>query len=169
MEGEKGGGGLILTNNSLSSMPIYTMSMFLLHEATHVQMDMVRSKFFWRGGDIEKFKYHMVKWENVCLPKDFGGLGIINTRLLNEALILKWAWRLQNLEDNDICGHLLKTKYFPNKPFAVSKPANGSQFWVGVQNVRWKLKWGANSFLGGCVVGAGSPETRISEAPQPLQ
>jgi hypothetical protein len=46
-------------------------------------------------GDPEKFKYHMMKWENVCLPKDFGGLGITNTRLLN-ALILKWAWRLQN-------------------------------------------------------------------------
>jgi hypothetical protein len=60
-------------------------------------MDTVRSRFFWRG-DLKKFKYHMVKWENVCLPKDFGGLGIINTRILNEALILKWAWRLHKLE-----------------------------------------------------------------------
>jgi hypothetical protein len=39
---------------------------------------------------VEKFKYHMVKWEKVCLSKDFGGLGIINTRRLNEALLLKW-------------------------------------------------------------------------------
>jgi hypothetical protein len=57
------------------------MSMFLLHEGIHAQMDTVRARFFWRGCDTKKFKYHMVKWENVCLPKDFGGLGIINTRM----------------------------------------------------------------------------------------
>jgi hypothetical protein len=73
----------------------------------------------------------MVKWENVCLPKDFGGLGIINTRMLNEALILKWDWRLQNLEDDDMCGHLLKDKYFLNKPFIRSNSNRGSKFWTG--------------------------------------
>jgi hypothetical protein len=57
------------------------MSMFLLHEGIHAQMDTVRARFFWRGCDTKKFKYHMVKWENVCLLKDFGGLGIINTRM----------------------------------------------------------------------------------------
>lgn len=64
-------GVLILTNTSLSSLPIYWMSMFLLHEETHHQMDTIRSKFFW-GSDGEKFKYHMIKWEN-NLHKDFGG------------------------------------------------------------------------------------------------
>jgi hypothetical protein len=114
-------------------------------------MDTVRARFFWRGGDTEKFKYHMVKWENVCLPKDFRGLGIINTILLNEALILKWAWRLQNLEDDDMCGQLLKAKYFANKPFIRSNSNDGSQFWTGVQAVRWKLKWGAiNHINNGC-------------------
>jgi hypothetical protein len=58
---------------SVSSIPIYNMSMFLLHKGIHAQMDTVRSRFFWRGGGLKIFKYHMVKWENVCLPKDFGG------------------------------------------------------------------------------------------------
>jgi hypothetical protein len=43
------GGRLILTNTSLSSIPIYTMSMFLLHEGVHAQMDTVRTRFFWKG------------------------------------------------------------------------------------------------------------------------
>jgi hypothetical protein len=85
----------------------------------------------------------MVKWENVCLPKEFGGLGIINTRILNEALILKWAWRLHKLEGDDLCCQLLKAKYFPNKPFVQSNATKGSQFWIGVQAIRWKLKFGA--------------------------
>jgi hypothetical protein len=32
----------------------------------------------------EKFKYHMTKWGILCLPEDYGGLGILNTRLMNE-------------------------------------------------------------------------------------
>jgi len=56
-------------------------------------MDSVRSKFLWRG-DEDTFKYHMVKWDNVCFPKDFGGMGVINTRRMNEALLSKWIWRI---------------------------------------------------------------------------
>jgi hypothetical protein len=76
------------------------MSMFQLHEGVHLQMDTLRSKFFW-GSDGEKFKYHMVRWEHKCLPREFGGAGIINTRVLNEALLLKWAWRMYNHKDGD--------------------------------------------------------------------
>lgn len=72
------GGRLTLTNSSLSSLPIYTMGIYLLQEGVHKQMDTIGSQFFWRG-DCNKFKYHMVKWDHVCLPKDFGGLGILNT------------------------------------------------------------------------------------------
>jgi hypothetical protein len=48
------GGGVILTNTSLSSMPIYMMGVYLLHESTHQQMDTIISKFF-GGSDGEKF------------------------------------------------------------------------------------------------------------------
>jgi hypothetical protein len=53
------GGRLILTNSSLSSMPTYMMSMYLLQEGVHQQMDTVRAKFLW-GSDSGKFKYHMI-------------------------------------------------------------------------------------------------------------
>jgi hypothetical protein len=141
------GGRLVLTNSSLSSMPTYMMSMYMLHEGVHSMMDTVMSRFFWRG-DPDKFKYHMMNWDNVCLPKEFGGLGITNTRFLNEALILKWAWRLQSMVGEDICGQLLKAKYFPNKSFIQSSAGRGSQFWKGVVKVRWKLKWCSTSQVG---------------------
>jgi hypothetical protein len=32
----------------------------------------------WKGANGD-FKYHMVKWSVVCRPKEFRGLGIINT------------------------------------------------------------------------------------------
>lgn len=79
---------MILTNSSLSSLPVYRMGTFKPHEGVHHKMDTVRPHFFWRGAS-DKFKYHMVGQEGLCLPKDFGGLGIVNTRFMNEALLLK--------------------------------------------------------------------------------
>jgi hypothetical protein len=68
------GGRLILTNSSLSSVPTYLIGMFQLFEGTHQEMDSMRANFFW-GDTNQKKKYHMMKWENLCIPKDFGGRG----------------------------------------------------------------------------------------------
>ena len=105
-------------------------------------MDSIRSKFFWRG-DIDKFKYHMVKWERVCVPKDFGGLEILNTRRLNEALLMKWVWRMYLGKEGDLVYEMLQTKYLRSKSFTKCKGKNGSQFWRGVNKVKMKFSGGA--------------------------
>jgi hypothetical protein len=69
------------------------MGFYLLPLRTHRRMDSVRARFLWRVAG-EEFKYHMVKWHVVCRPKDLGGLGIINTQVLNECLMTKWIWKL---------------------------------------------------------------------------
>jgi hypothetical protein len=43
------GGRLILSNNCLASLPVYTMGFYLLHKDIHKRMDTIRSRFFWRG------------------------------------------------------------------------------------------------------------------------
>jgi hypothetical protein len=43
------------------------------------------------------------------------GAGIINTRILNEALLLKWIWRLYNYEEGDMCCELPLRKYLLKK------------------------------------------------------
>ncbi|GJN27050.1 hypothetical protein PR202_gb15033 [Eleusine coracana subsp. coracana] len=49
------------------------MGFYNLHKTTYKKMDTIRSNFFWQGAE-KKFKYHMVKWEAVTTPKEFGGL-----------------------------------------------------------------------------------------------
>ena len=132
---------MILTNSTLSSIPTYTMGVYKLGEEVHQKMDSIRSQFFWSGtGD--KFRYHMVKWEQMCLPKDFGGLGIINTRIFNDTLLLKWVWGLLRDKEGDLCCQLLKAKYYKNKPFTKSKVGIGSKFWKGIQKIRHKINFG---------------------------
>ena len=68
------GARLILTNSSLSSLPMFTMGLFLLADGVHSKFDTPRSRFFWEGAGPKR-KYHMVKWQAVCRPKAQGGLG----------------------------------------------------------------------------------------------
>jgi len=120
------GGRLILTKTSLSSLPIYTMGIYLLQECVHQQMDSVRANFFWQGAN-DKLKYHMVKWRNLCLP--------------HEALIGKWGWRMLQADKGCQCSSLLQGRH----PFLHCGRETGSQFWKGVLKSRNILKWGCHT------------------------
>lgn len=52
----------------------------------------------------------MIKWGAVSRPKDFGGLGIINTGIMNECLLIKWIWKIYSDCDETWC-KLVKAKY----------------------------------------------------------
>jgi hypothetical protein len=115
----------ILTNSCLSSIPLYRMGFYLLKDSVHKTMDTIRAKFLWQGAE-EKFKY-MAKYEMVCRPKDQGGLGIINTKIMNESLLVKWIWRIYQQPD-ELWYRILKAKYLGNNNFFDSKATGGSQF-----------------------------------------
>jgi hypothetical protein len=52
-------GRLELTNSCLSSLPMFAMGIYILHDTAHSALDKPRARFFWEGvGD--KRKYHMV-------------------------------------------------------------------------------------------------------------
>lgn len=109
------GGKLILTNTCLSSLPMYVMGFYFLPKGLHSKMDTVRSRFFWRGAD-DVFKYHMAKWVSLCRPKIHGGLGIINTEIMNQCLLTKWIWKIE-AGSKEIWCKLLKAKYMKTGNF----------------------------------------------------
>jgi hypothetical protein len=120
------------------------MGIYLLHMGTHKAMDSPRARFFWEGAG-NHHKYHMVDWPTVCKPKVFGGLGILNTRLMNEALMLKWIWKIyQNAQG--FWADLIRAKYLRDKDlFDKDMPTHGSQFWNAIQKIKWHFKLGART------------------------
>ena len=68
------GGRLTLLNACLSSIPIYSMSLYLLPKTILEKIDNIRKRFFWQGGSLKK-KYYLVKWIRICQLKKKGGLG----------------------------------------------------------------------------------------------
>jgi len=84
---------LTLTNSSLASLPLHAMSLFLLGDGTHAGFRKHMSRFFWKGANLNR-KYHLERWEDLCRPKDQGGLGITSTKTMNIALMTKWVWKI---------------------------------------------------------------------------
>ena len=54
--------------------------------------------FLWDSNNSDN-GFHWVNWDEVCCPKQEGGLGIRPLRVMNEALKTKWLWRFAK-EDN---------------------------------------------------------------------
>jgi hypothetical protein len=73
---------LIFIDACLSSLPFHTMEMF----DTHAGFDKHKNIIFWEGQGNKK-KYHLVERQDICKPKEQGGLEMINTKKMNIAWI----------------------------------------------------------------------------------
>ena len=54
-------------------------------QGVHASFDRELSRFFWQAADGRQ-KYHMVKFVDLCTLKEFGGIGILASRRINEAI-----------------------------------------------------------------------------------
>jgi hypothetical protein len=119
---------------------MFQMGFYLLGAGVHGELDKVRDRFCWEGC-AQSFKYHMMKWENVCRPKSYGGLGIINTRYMNISLLLKWIWKLF-YGRQDVPWLLIKNKYLKHAESILMNNTEGSQFWNGLQPPDFGMMFG---------------------------
>uniref|UniRef100_A0ACD5TC59 Uncharacterized protein n=1 Tax=Avena sativa TaxID=4498 RepID=A0ACD5TC59_AVESA len=113
---------------------MYQMGLYLLPEGTHADFDKELSRFFWSARDGHQ-KYHMVKWADVCAPKSLGGIGILDSRRFNVALMLKWVWRILR-DDGGLWLQLIKAKYLRGRPLLACERREGSQFWRALQEIK---------------------------------
>ncbi|KAL4290818.1 hypothetical protein GQ457_14G021830 [Hibiscus cannabinus] len=68
------------------------MGLFIVPKGVIATIDRIRWAFLW-GGVALQMKFAWVRWEVVCRPRQFGGLGVVDFRVRNLAMIAKWAWR----------------------------------------------------------------------------
>ncbi|KAL9663610.1 hypothetical protein QQ045_019001 [Rhodiola kirilowii] len=80
-------GRATLISSVLSSLSIHTLSIIPVPKTCIESMERLSANFIWDG------KHHWVSWDNIFLPKNEGGLGIINLRGVKEDMLGKVAWR----------------------------------------------------------------------------
>lgn len=99
------GGRCVLVTSVLAALPSYYFSYFFVPKWVIKSIDKVRRNLLWKGK--EKIGGGcLMKWNNIYNNKDQGGLGILNLRELNQALLGKWRWRLLtsfNLKWKRVC------------------------------------------------------------------
>jgi hypothetical protein len=90
---------LELTNAIFSALPTFAMSTFLLPKTIIKQIDKYRKHYLWRGFDANNKKPPKAAWPMVSLPKEEGGLGVLNLKRQNECLLLKFLRKFFNKSD----------------------------------------------------------------------
>nr|CAE05800.1 OSJNBb0046K02.10 [Oryza sativa Japonica Group] len=62
-------------------------------------IDTARKNCLWRGNNPSSTRKSLTSWDRVCTPKEKGGLGVINLRVQNTALLLKHMVKFYNGAD----------------------------------------------------------------------
>jgi hypothetical protein len=104
------GDRLVLVNSVLSSLPTYFMLSLKLPPGIIEVIDRARRHCLWKRKDKDKIN-SLAAWDMVCRPKNKGGLGIINLRVQNTALLLKHLHKFYNNEDIPRI-HLVRDAYY---------------------------------------------------------
>ncbi|XP_073360310.1 uncharacterized protein [Aegilops tauschii subsp. strangulata] len=120
----------ILINLSLSRLLLFIMSFYSFPETLHHEIGSVQARFYW-AGEGDKQKYHMVRWSEICKPRDQGGLGIMSSKRMNLALLTHRLWRIAN-GDGGLWLQIVRQKYLRGQPLAFCARTGGSQFWQSV-------------------------------------
>ncbi|GKB64526.1 RNA-directed DNA polymerase, eukaryota, reverse transcriptase zinc-binding domain protein [Tanacetum coccineum] len=116
-----------LIRSVLSSMHLYWASVFILPSSLMLELEQVMRGFLWCQGEMRKGKAK-VAWEDVCLPKKEGGLGIRRLEAFNKALISSHIWSLLSHKES------LWVKWIHTYKL------NGRTFWE--IPLRGKISWG---------------------------
>jgi len=119
-----------MVNSAITPITTYAMCTIKLPKGVIENVDRARKQCLWRGSDLQKKGGNLVAWEVVMKPKEKGGLGVINLRLQNDALLQKQLFKFYNNVDTPWV-KLVWSKYYQTKvPHAAREV--GSFWWKDV-------------------------------------
>ena len=74
-------GRLQMLNSTITPITTYALCIINLPKGVIENIDRARKQCLWHGNLEQKKSYNLVAWQTVQMPKDKGGLGVINLRL----------------------------------------------------------------------------------------
>ena len=139
------GGRLILVQALLSNIPVYWLGLapipiYVLHKLRSITF-----AFLWGSSD-KNHRYHLVNWQCLSWPKEYGGWGIKNLLWFSIALRLKNFWMV--LLNNGLWHRVLISKYMKN--LSVVAWLKGKNFRSHGVSIIWKVFY--KMFLGWVIV-----------------
>lgn len=124
-------GKLSLLNSIVTSLLIYAMCAVKINPKIIEQLDKIRRHCLWnKKTETGERCNSLAAWDMVCRPKKHGGLGVINLRIQNDALLMKFLHKFYNHADVPWVSLIWNTYYVDTIPHA-AEPC-GSAWWRDV-------------------------------------
>lgn len=121
-------GKLSWLNATVTSLLIYAMCTLKFSPKLIEMLDKIRRRCLWTKKTEQGDKCNsLAAWDMVCKPKKHGGLGVINIKVQNDALIMKLLHKFYSKLDVPWV-HLIWNKYYADKVPHATNPV-GSFWW----------------------------------------
>lgn len=104
---------LLLIRTVTSTIPGYVMGVCRLPARTIEDLEKINRRFFW-SDTAQHNSTHVISWEQICQPRDQGGLGLWPLRTQNWVILAKLAWRVIT-DNSSFWSQVLHQKYQLNE------------------------------------------------------
>jgi hypothetical protein len=128
-------GRLILINSVFTALPIFYMCCLKIPPQVIKQINVFRKHCLWSKGDINRRGSCLVAWETTCKPKDEGGLGIIDIKNQNSALLLKFLDKFYHKDDTPWVDLTWSKLYSNHQTPPQARSPVGSFWWKDIINL----------------------------------
>ncbi|KAJ4809267.1 RNA-directed DNA polymerase (reverse transcriptase)-related family protein [Rhynchospora pubera] len=131
---------VVLIKSVVEPLLLYSMGAGWIPESILHKINAKVRAFFWNTGETNKMR--MVAWETITKPKQCGGLGLRDTRVLNQAAILRVLWKIASKEfEETLWVRVLSAKYLSKAPLWLANvPSRCSKLWSAVLTTRDIMK-----------------------------
>ncbi|XP_074266604.1 uncharacterized protein LOC141589883 [Silene latifolia] len=132
-------GRLTLINSILSSLSLFSLSVFQIPVSVSSKINSLLSQFWW-GGTVMRQSLNWCSNLFINASKSGGGLGIRNIRCLNQSLLAKIGWKIL-FYPNSLIARVLGPKYKISSRTVLNSSfvKRGTQSW-GERGVHWGLR-----------------------------
>lgn len=121
-------GRLIHLKVVISALPIFAMCCIRVPFTILDHFEKSGRGCLWYGKGINKHGKCLVKWDTVCLPKKARGLGVLDLRAQNRAMLTKFLFKFFNKHDTTWV-QLIWHTYYNNGQIPSFPTKVGSQQW----------------------------------------
>ncbi|XP_019158461.1 PREDICTED: uncharacterized protein LOC109155197 [Ipomoea nil] len=109
-----------LIGRNKKAIPTYAMSVFLLPMVLGREIERILNGFWWGCFGERSKGIRWKRWDELCVPNNWGGMRSKRIRDFNIALLENQAWRMiQN--PNSLMTKVSKARYFPRDNFFEAK------------------------------------------------
>lgn len=138
------GDKLVLIKVVFTSLPTFFMSTLALPAGILEQINKYLRSCFWRKYGMKNRGSALISWDKVCLPKDRGGLGVLNLAIHNKCLLMKHIHKFFSSDLHWV--NLIWSSYYPDGTF--TRRQQGSFWWKAISKLIPEFKQQAQGIIG---------------------